>query len=115
METAEQISRRYFELSNAARLNDIAELFEVEATYSSDHTGLYFGLHDIMAMMADFFQNHRTLQWQIDQLHNLSNEMVEIEFTLQRTTAGGEQQTTQGIERLVINQGLIRHIEVRKP
>jgi len=115
LDTAEDISRRYFELSNAAKLNDIAELFEVEATYSSDHTGLYFGLHDIMAMMTAFFQNHQSLHWQINQLRNLSDEMVEIEFTLQRTTAGGEQQTTQGIERLVINQGLIRHIEVRKP
>ena len=115
MDTAEDISRRYFELSNAAKLNDIAELFEVEATYSSDHTGLYFGLHDIMAMMTAFFQNHQFLHWQINQLRNLSDEMVEIEFTLQRTTVGGEQQTTQGIERLVINQGLIRHIEVRKP
>jgi len=62
----EQLTRRYFALSNQANFAAIERLLDPGATYSSAHTGLYYGVGDIMAMMREFFAAYDALTWHID-------------------------------------------------
>lgn len=107
------ISQQYFTASNQADLKAVEALFHPDATYSSAHTGLYYGISDIMQMMTGFFRAHSHLQWHIDELIEVTDHVVEIRFTLNACPKNGEPFERQGTERLVIDQGLIRHIEIR--
>ena len=49
--------QHYFDLSNNRNLEKVFKLFALEATYSSDNTGLHFGISDIRDMMQNFFEN----------------------------------------------------------
>ncbi len=107
------ITERYFAASNRADLKAVEALFQPNATYSSTHTGLYYGIADIMAMMEGFFSSHTSLHWQVSQLSRLSTHIVEVSFILEGTDQSGESFERSGTERLVIEDGLIRHIEIR--
>lgn len=107
------ITQQYFAASNRADLKAVEALFQADATYSSAHTGLYYGITDIMQMMTDFFQRHSHLNWTIDELTEASDHLIEVQFTLRACPKNGEAFERQGTERLVIDQGLIRHIEIR--
>ncbi|WP_395374761.1 nuclear transport factor 2 family protein [Marinicella sp. W31] len=106
------VAQKYFDLSNQAELATIADLIHPQATYSSDNTGLYYGRKSIMQMMQQFFALHQSLHWHIDSLKQLSDHIVEIEFTCKYITAD-DQGSRQGIERIVAVDGQIRHIEVQ--
>ena len=107
------ITRQYFAASNQADLKAVETLFQPDATYSSAHTGLYYGITDIMQMMGTFFRAHRHLHWRIDELTEVTEHLIEVRFTLQACPQNGDAFERQGTERLVIDQGLIRHIEIR--
>jgi ketosteroid isomerase-like protein len=107
------ITQQYFAASNRADLKAVEALFQADATYSSAHTGLYYGITDIMQMMSAFFRAHSHLQWRINELSETSAHLVEVRFTLNACPENGEPFERQGTERLVIDQGLIRHIEIR--
>ena len=111
--TADAIASNYFALSNARDLESVFALFAADATYSSDNTGLYFGIQDIRAMMTAFFEAFPSLRWEIHSLTALSDHIVEIEFTLKAKNNANEELVRQGTERLVISGGKIRHVEVR--
>ncbi len=111
--SAEHTARHYFELSNQAELAAVAQLFQSDATYSSDRTGLYYGVSDIMTMMENFFAGYHQIQWQIEQLACFTEHIVEIRFSCQTIDHQGSKTERLGVERLVIVDGLIRHIEVR--
>ncbi len=106
-------ARLYFSLSNQADLPAIKKLFHPEATYSSAHTGLYYGIADIMDMMEQFFKQYHHLQWHIDHIQANSQHITEIEFTCHTTDHDQQTNERSGTERLVVVDGLIRHIEVR--
>lgn len=108
----EDIAKHYFDLSNKARLNDIRNMFGNDTTYSSVATGLFYGVDDIMSMMTTFFSQYKMLHWHIDELSIVSDHIVEIHFTLQSTNHDGIKVTRKGIEKLIINDNKIRHIEI---
>jgi ketosteroid isomerase-like protein len=108
------ITERYFAAANRADLLAVKAMFQPDATYSSAHTGLFYGIADIMDMMHTFFQDHQRLHWQINQLTVCSEHITEVTFTLLATTRAGDTFERSGTERLVIGtDGLIRHIEIR--
>lgn len=109
----ESITRRYFACSNQADFVAIEQLLHPEATYSSAHTGLYFGVADIMHMMRGFFANHQALSWQINGLRLTAPHITEVAFVCQSIDLDGKRIERSGTERLVVADGLIRHIEVR--
>ncbi len=109
----QSITQLYFELSNRGDLSAIQALIIPEATYSSANTGLYYGITDIMAMMEGFFKSHQSLKWQIDSIATLSEHICEVHFTCKRSGADGKTSEHTGVERVVVVDGLIRHIEVR--
>ena len=111
--TASSVAKTYFDLSNARELNAVFELFAEDATYSSDNTGLYFGLQDIRNMMSAFFETFPYLHWEVHSLNAATAQIIEIEFTLTARNAAGEESIRPGIERIVVVGDKIRHVEVR--
>ncbi len=103
----------YIALSNSGNLTAIQALFDPQATYSSAHTGLYYGITDIMAMMNAYFKSHQSLHWQIDAISTLTEHISEVHFTCKTLDTDGKTSVRTGIERVVVVDGLIRHIEVR--
>lgn len=106
-------TKAYFKLSNERRLDEIPRLFHKKAIYSSDNTGLYFGLDAIMEMMHGFFTMNPEIHWQINNIKEVKASVVEVVFTATGVTAEAQPFMREGIERLVIENGLIRYIEVR--
>ena len=107
-----QIAKKYFELSNQADLDTIEGLFVPTATYRSSQ-GLFFGPADIMAMMRSFFASHLRLHWSIDSCREITPHIVEIEFGFQGSDSEGNDIRRRGLERIVVHEGRIQHIEVR--
>ncbi len=108
-----QICHDYFAFSNARNLEAIESLFHDEATYSSDNTGLYYGKADIMAMVREFFANYPYLHWSMDRVTETTSHIVEVAFTRQARDSQGHESSGQGIERVIVVDGRIRHVEVR--
>ena len=106
-------SKKYFKLSNQGDLTAIKSMIHPNATYSSINTGMYFGVDDIMAMMKNFFAQYSVLQWQIDDIKANSTHIVEVTFTCHLTDRQGSHTVLTGTEMLVVDNDLIRHIEVR--
>lgn len=111
--TADAIASTYFALSNARDLESVFALFAADATYSSDSTGLYFGIEDIREMMTAFFEAFPTLHWEIHSQTALSDHIVEIKFTLKARNSKNEELVRPGTERIVVSDCKIRHVEVR--
>ena len=111
--SAQQIAEDYFRLSNEGDLATIRGMFEPKATYSSDAQGLYYGVDDIMAMMTNFFKAYSKRHWTIETIEQKGLHLVEIRFSFEGMTAEGVPQQRTGIERLVIEDQRIRHLEVR--
>ena len=105
--------QHYFDLSNNRNLEKVFKLFALEATYSSDNTGLYFGISDIRDMMQNFFDNYPKLHWEIHSIQETTSQIVELNFTLRGTDTQGEKIIRPGIERIVVVDEHLRHIEVR--
>lgn len=107
------ITKKYFDLSNQGDLLAIEKMFQTDATYSSANTGLYYGVHEIMSMMTAFFASHQKLHWQIHRIKQLNEHTSEVEFSCEAVNNAGEIQNFSGIERVIVDQGQIRHIEIR--
>lgn len=113
MKSSLEMTQQYFDLSNQADLNAIEQLIHTEATYSSDNTGLYFGKKGIMLMMCEFFSKHQRLCWQIKSIEQKNDYITELQFHCDALNNEGETYQFSGIERIVVVDEMIRHIEVR--
>ena len=113
MKSSRALTEEYFALSNDRDLASIFNLLNPEATYSSNNTGLFFGVNDIRRMMTAFFADHPYIQWTILELRELSEHITEVDFTVVSTDREGDQTERAGLERIVAASGTIRHIEVR--
>ncbi len=105
--------QHYFDLSNNRDLEKVFKLFALDATYSSDNTGLYFGISDIRNMMQKFFDHYPELHWEIHSIQETTPQIVELNFTLRGTDTRGEKIIRPGIERIVVVSEQLRHVEVR--
>ena len=105
--------QHYFDLSNNRDLEKVFKLFALDATYSSDNTGLYFGISDIRDMMQKFFDHYPELHWEIHSIQETTPHIIELDFTLRGTDTRGEKIIRPGIERIVVVSEQLRHIEVR--
>ena len=106
------LAKQYFQLSNEQDLDTIESLFLNTSTYSSGQ-GLFFGKLDIMRMMRTFFESHQSLHWTIEATKELTPHIAEIEFSFLGQSAEGEKIQRRGLERIVVHNDSIQHIEVR--
>ena len=107
------VTRQYFELSNRRDLEKIFSMFSEDATYSSENTGLYFGLEDIRSMVTNFYSNFPYLHWEIHSIEETTPNIAEVVFTLTAKDTSGNEIIRPGIERVVVVDEELRHVEVR--
>ena len=107
--SALSVTQRYFDLSNNRDLDNILKLFTEDAAYDSDNTALYFGASDIWKPGWSI----PSLFWKIITIEEVTPNIVELSFTLHATDRPGKQVSSQGIERVVVVNEKLRHIEVR--
>ena len=107
------VAKRYFALSNDRDLEGIKAMIHDKATYSSDNTGVHFGKSGIMEMMVAFYDRFPQLQWNVHSISEEKPDIVTVDFTLSAEDKSGNAVKIKGIERLVIDDETIRHIEVR--
>ena len=112
MKSSRALTEECFALSNDRDLTSIFTLLNPEATYSSNNTGLFYGVNDIRKMMTAFFADHPYIPWTILELRELSDHITEVDFTVISTNREGDQAERSGLERIVAASGTIRHIEV---
>jgi hypothetical protein len=113
MKSSLEITKLYFDLSNQADLAAIEPLFQADATYSSVNTGLYYGIDSIFPMMQAFFSAHQKLTWHAHSIEPLNDYITELHFSCEAINNAGETKNFSGVERVVVVDGLIRHVEVR--
>lgn len=113
MDSALGSAMAYFQASNDRDLETIESMFSEEATYSSDNTGLYYGKANIMKMIETFFDYYPELNWVVNGAEEKTDYIVELDFSFDGTDIQGASTSRRGLERLVIVDGKIRHIEVR--
>ena len=59
------IAKQYFAVSNISDFNKIAELFSETSTYSSQNTGLYLWVRNIIEMQKWFHGSFEKLNWKV--------------------------------------------------
>ncbi len=108
-----EIAKKYFEVSNQSDFDAIGKLFTHSTTYSSQNTGLYLGVEDILAMQRSYHGSFQSLNWKINDIQEVKSGIIEIDFSFSGVTIDGDKVSYSGLEYVVICGNLIQHIEVR--
>ena len=113
MTDAVQLAKRYFDLSNEGKLEDIKKLFTPSSTYSSANTGVYLGADQIMDMQTKFFAGFETMGWDVHSVNAVKPGIVLFDFTFSGNTLDGEVVHRSGWEYVIVYNSKIQHVEVR--
>ncbi len=60
MNSSIEIAKKYFKLANDGNLSALEIMFTNSSTYSSQNTGIFLGVNQIMKMMKPFFNALRS-------------------------------------------------------
>lgn len=107
------IARRYFELSNARKLDEVETLFTDTAAYISANTGSFTGKREIMEMMRAFFAGFQKLHWDIQSEEEIDSNTARFDFTLTGLKSDGEKVKRKGLESITVIDGKIERVEIR--
>lgn len=108
-----ETARHYFELSNKSDFDGIESLFTEMSTYSSVHTGIYFGRNAIMEMQREFHGKFSSLKWKVHSVEEVKPGVVLFDFNFVGELLNGDILETSGFEYVIVDQGKIQHIEIR--
>ena len=108
-----EVAKHYFDLSNDSDLDGIRKLMTESTTYSSQNTGVYLGVDQIMEMQAEFHGSFETLGWEINRVEEVRPGVVCFDFVFSGKTKTGEKVRRPGIEYVIVYNGKLQHIEVR--
>lgn len=109
-----ELAKCYVALSNVRDLAQIQIMFAVDSTYHSAFFGEYIGRQAIHAMMCDFFQRFRDVNWTVNEYHSIAENGVTFEFIMTGTNSvSGESVRRLGKEEIYFDtNGLITKIKV---
>lgn len=113
MSNSIEIANKYFTLANDGNLLEIEKMFTNSSTYSSQNTGLFLGVNQIMKMMKPFFSAFKTLKWDIKSVEEVSIGIVLFDFVFIGEKNDGQMISIEGLEYVIIYENKIQHIEVR--
>lgn len=113
MSDALQIAQHYFELSNKSDLDNIAKLFTNTTTYSSQTTGVYLGVDDIIAMQRTFHGKFAALHWQVNSAYEVKPGIVLFDFDFTGRLPSGKEIKSSGLEYVIVQNRKIQHVEIR--
>lgn len=111
--SAIEIAEHYFKLSNARNLEEIVKLLTDSSTYSSQNTGVYIGVSQIMEMKRKFYGSFKEMHWDVSSVEEVRPGVVLFDFVFTGTTVGGEDIRRPGLEYVIVHNNKLQHIEVR--
>lgn len=106
------IAESYFSFSNEKNITEISNMFTEKSTYSSNNRGLFLWRENIISMMVWFFADFETLHWEIASIEKIKTNIVECHFTFNGIKKSGENISQKWIEKIVVFEDKIQHIEV---
>ncbi len=113
MRTSLETANLYFELSNKSDFDAIERLFTDTTTYSSQATGIYLGVNDIIAMQRAFHGKYSLLHWNVNSVEEVKPGIVLYDYDFVGDLSDGTKIETSGLEYVVVYQGKIQHVEIR--
>jgi len=107
-----QIAKKYFEVSNQSDFREISKLLNTSSTYSSQNTGLYLWVDDIIEMQKAFHESFESLNWDIIDIREEKLWIVKVNFVF-KWLKKWEKVEFSAIEYIVVLDWIIQHIEIR--
>ncbi|WP_330925504.1 hypothetical protein [Candidatus Sororendozoicomonas aggregata] len=109
-----EIAEYYFKLSNDSNFEEITRLFCESATFRSGKGELFLGVTDIMSMQRQHHGMFTQLQWKVSSVTEIKPGIIHFTFDFAGKTHEGERVEYSGLEDVVIYQGKIQHVQVRR-
>ncbi|WOG29775.1 hypothetical protein [Endozoicomonas sp. 8E] len=109
-----EIAKYYFQLSNDSNFDEITKLFCESSTYRSGKGELFLGVNDIMTMQRLYHGKFARLQWQVSSVIETKPGIVHFTFNFVGEMHTGEIVEYSGLEDVVVYDGKIQHIQVRR-
>ena len=108
-----EVAKKYFDLSNESDLDEVKKLFSYTTTYSSQTTGIYLGVEDIISMQRDFHGKFEQLHWTVNSIEEVKPGIVLFDYDFNAKTKSGEEIHSSGYEYVIVLDGIIQHVEIR--
>lgn len=111
--TEENLIKYYFDISNESNFLKIWELFIDSSTYSSQNTGIFLGVKEILKMQKEFHESFEKLKWNINKIKELKSGIFLVDFDFSGKKKTGEEILFSGLECIVLYKWKIQHIEIK--
>jgi hypothetical protein len=112
--TAIEKAQHYFDLSNDSDFDRIKPLFTESSTYCSGIGELYLGINDIMAMQRSYHDSFKSLKWQVKTVEIIKPNIILFDFDFKGMSQVGEAVEYSGFEYIIVYDGNIQHIDIRR-
>lgn len=113
MSQALELATLYFELSNQSDFVQIASMFDQNSTFCTRSSEYFIGVDDIMSMQKAHHGSYQKLHWQVLKVKEEKPGVICFDFQFEATKLDGESVSFAGVEYVIIQNGKIRHIDVR--
>lgn len=113
MSKALELAKYYFDLSNQSDFSEIEKIFDQSSTFCARDGSIYLGVQDIMAMQRTHHSSYSKLKWIVNKVEEVKPNIIRFDFDFEGATKDGELFRMSGEEFVVIDKGIIRHIDVR--
>lgn len=107
------IAKLYFELSNNSDFDGISKLLTESTTYSSQNTGVYLGVKDILEMQRAYHGRFKSLYWRVNSVKEVKSGIILFDYDFIGTQNDGQEVESSGLEYVIVMKEKILHIETR--
>lgn len=113
MSKALDLARYYFDLSNKSDFSAISKLFDDNSTFYTRSGEYFIGVDNIMAMQKAHHHSYKKLHWQVTHVEEVKTGVTRFEFDFSAVDQQDQLVQFSGVEYVIINNGIIRHIDVQ--
>lgn len=107
------LAKHYFDLSNQSDFEKITELFDENSTFCTRNNEYFIGAENIMQMQRAHHGLFKELNWAVNDIEEIKSGVICFDFGFEGITQTDELVEMTGIEVVIIQDGKIRHIDVR--
>lgn len=109
----EQLINHYFEVSNESNFQEIEKLFTNSSTYSSQNTGLFLWVENIIEMQKTFHNSFNNLKWIVNWVDKIKSWIFLVDFSFFWEKKSWEKIAFSWLESIIIFEWKIQHIEIK--
>ena len=107
------LATHYFDLSNKSDFDNIAKLFDENSTFCTRNLEYFIGSTQIMQMQRVHHGLYKKLNWAVNTVQEIKPGVICFNFSFEGITQTDELVQMAGVEYVIIQDGKIRHIDVR--